>query len=308
MNPDTSLKHRTLTSDILLLITSAIWGFAFVAQRAGMAYIGPFLFNGIRFLLGSLALLGVLFGMFRVTQKGQSFRAYLLQREHVTAGFLAGIALTLGASFQQMGIVSTTAGKAGFITGLYVILVPILGIFLGKRSYPEAWVGAVFAVIGLYFLTIGHRFSIAMGDLLVLISAVFWAAHVHIIDHYTSRMDSLPLAFFQFFFCGWVSLGLAIVLEPVEVPAIRAAWIPIAYAGLLSTAVAYTLQVVAQKQAHHTHAAILLSLEAVFAVIGGMWLLNETLTLRQWLGIALMFSGMLLSQFRWFSRRRTSVR
>jgi len=304
MNPDTSLKHRTLTSDILLLITSAIWGFAFVAQRAGMAYIGPFLFNGIRFLLGSVALLGVLFIMFRTIQKGKSFLSYLLRKEHVTAGFLAGIALTLGASFQQMGIVSTTAGKAGFITGLYVILVPLLGIFLGKRSYPEAWMGAVFAVIGLYFLTIGHRFSIAMGDVLVFISAFFWAAHVHIIDQYTSKMDSLPLAFFQFFFCGWVSLGIAVFLEPIQLPAIMAAWIPIAYAGLLSTAVAYTLQVVAQKEAHHTHAAILLSLEAVFAVIGGMWLLNESLTLRQWLGIALMFSGMVLSQLRWFSRKK----
>ncbi len=298
------MKHRTARSDILLLITSAIWGFAFVAQRAGMNYIGPFLFNGIRFLLGAFALLVVIYLLFRWQQPGRSFTAYFLNRQYGIAGALAGLALTLGASFQQMGIVTTTAGKAGFITGLYVILVPLLGILLGKRSYLEAWIGAILAVWGLYLLSVSEDWYLAPGDALVLISAIFWAIHVHIIDHFTSRMDSLPLAFYQFLICGVISLGIALVLEPIEGESIAQAWLPILYAGLFSTAIAYTLQVVAQKDAHHTHAAILLSLESVFAVIGGMWLLDETLTTRQWQGISLMFVGMLLSQFRLFSARR----
>ncbi len=297
------MKHRTLRSDVLLLITSAIWGFAFVAQRAGMAYIGPFLFNGIRFLLGAGALLVVIYFWHRRQHKGKRFRHYLFLRSYRKAGILAGLALTLGASFQQVGIVNTTAGKAGFITGLYVILVPLLGVLLGKRSYLEAWLGALLAVGGLYFLSVTENWHLAIGDVLVLISAVFWAIHVHIIDHYTSRLDSLPLAFYQFFFCGIASMGIAGIFEPLNRTAILQAWLPIMYAGLFSTAIAYTLQVVAQKEAHHTHAAILLSLESVFAVIGGMWLLGETLTSRQWQGVVLMFIGMLLSQFRIFSFR-----
>ena len=297
------MKHRTLRSDVLLLITSAIWGFAFVAQRAGMAYIGPFLFNGIRFLLGAGALLVVIYFWHGWQHKGKRFRHYLFLRSYRKAGILAGLALTLGASFQQVGIVNTTAGKAGFITGLYVILVPLLGVLLGKRSYLEAWLGALLAVGGLYFLSVTENWHLAIGDVLVLISAIFWAIHVHIIDHYTSRLDSLPLAFYQFFFCGIASMGIAGIFEPLNRTAILQAWLPIMYAGLFSTAIAYTLQVVAQKEAHHTHAAILLSLESVFAVIGGMWLLGETLTPRQWQGVVLMFIGMLLSQFRIFSFR-----
>ncbi len=298
------MKHRTLQSDVLLLITSAIWGFAFVAQRAGMQYIGPFLFNGIRFLLGSAALLIVVYAGFWFRHNRRTFFQYFTRSDHLIAGLLAGIALTLGASFQQMGIVTTTAGKAGFITGLYVILVPILGMVLGKPSYLEAWMGAILAVGGLYLLSVSEQLTISRGDGFVLISAFFWAAHVHIIDHFTSRMDSLPLAFYQFFFCGVISLLLAVMWEPIAYPSILNAWIPILYAGLFSTAIAYTLQVVAQKQAHHTHAAILLSLESVFAVIGGMWLLQEVLTPRQWVGVALMFLGMMLSQFRIFSRHK----
>ncbi len=301
-SPTATVKHRTLRSDLLLLITSAIWGFAFVAQRAGMDYIGPFLFNGIRFLLGSLALFVVLYLGHVKTATRNNFGRYLFDFSHLKAGVLSGMALTLGATFQQMGIVSTTAGKAGFITGLYVILVPLLGVLLGKQSYLEAWIGAVLAVWGLYFLSVTETLHIAKGDLLVLISAFFWAIHVHLIDHFTSQMDSLPLAFFQFLFCGMASLFVAIGVEPINLENIAAAWIPILYAGLLSTAVAYTLQVIAQKEAHHTHAAIILSLESVFAVIGGMWLLEETLTARQWWGITLMFLGMLLSQFRFRSK------
>ncbi|NOX37083.1 MAG: DMT family transporter [Calditrichaeota bacterium] len=298
-------RSRTLRSDGLLLLTSAIWGLAFVAQRVGMEYIGPFLFNGVRFALGAGVLLPFIF-LFQQSSTATTGWASLYRPLHLKAGILAGGALFLGASFQQVGIVYTTAGKAGFITGLYVILVPILGLFWGKRTYPEAWMGACLAVVGLYFLSVTEDWAISRGDLLVFVSAIFWAIHVHIIDHFTVRMPSLPLAHIQFLTCAVFSLMVAIWAEPIQGEALLLAWKPILYAGLLSTGVAYTLQVVAQKEAHPTHAAILLSLEAVFAVLGGWGLLAEVLNARQLLGCALMLAGMMVSQIRFVEWLRIS--
>ncbi len=288
-------RSRTLRSDSLLLITSAIWGLAFVAQRVGMEYIGPFLFNGVRFALGAAVLLPfvLFFQTTSVTSAGWSF---LYRPLHLKAGILAGSVLFLGASFQQVGIVYTTAGKAGFITGLYVILVPILGLLGGRRTDPEAWMGALLAVVGLYFLSVTENWTISRGDVLVFISAIFWAIHVHIIDRFTVQVPSLPLAHVQFLTCALLSLLVAVWVEPLQGGALLLAWKPILYAGLFSTGVAYTLQVVAQKEAHPTHAAILLSLEAVFAALGGWGLLAEVLNARQLLGCSLMLIGMMLSQ------------
>ncbi|MBD3308992.1 EamA family transporter, partial [candidate division KSB3 bacterium] len=286
------MNTQTLKSNLLLLLTAIIWGFAFVAQRVGMDYVGPFTFNGIRFALGALSLLPLLY----VNQR--HMRAEITPLKTVlVGGALAGSALFIAVSLQQIGLVYTTAGKAGFITGLYVVIVPLLGLFWRQNTTFGTWLGAVLAAIGLYLLSVTGTFTIAFGDLLVVISAFFWAIHVQLIGWLTRRMDSLKLAFWQFLVCSVLSLITAIFTETITLQSIRDALIPIAYGGLFSVGVAYTLQVVAQRHAHAAHAAIILSLESVFAAVGGWLLLGETLSPRGLIGCALMLSGMLLSQF-----------
>jgi drug/metabolite transporter (DMT)-like permease len=288
-----AIHVRTLKSDTLLLLTSIIWGFAFVAQRVGMDYVGPFAFNGVRFALGSLSLLPLVL----ITRKKGNISPIPSIKILILGGSLAGLALFMGASLQQIGIIYTTAGKAGFITGLYVILVPILGIFLKQRTEIGTWIGAILAAIGLYFLSITAELTIAFGDLLQLIGAFFWAGHVHIIGQFSRKISPIKLAFFQFITCSILSLITAMFVEVISLQKLFQAGIPILYGGVLSVGVAYTLQVVAQRDAHPAHAAILLSLEAVFAVVGGWIVLDETLSLRGFLGCTLMLAGMLLSQF-----------
>ncbi|MFC1682961.1 DMT family transporter [Candidatus Zixiibacteriota bacterium] len=287
---------RSWKFNLLLLLTAAIWGFAFVAQRVGMAHVGPFTFNGVRFALGAMILIPLLVRQRKRPGKvkgrpGSTDRKFIL-----LGGGLAGLFLFFGASLQQTGIVSTTAGKAGFITGLYVIIVPILGLFWRLRSGIETWLGAVLAVTGLYLLSMTGRLSISMGDLLVLLGAFFWAGHVLIIGWLSPKIDPIKIAFLQFAACSLLSLITAGFVETVTLEGISGAAIPILYAGLMSSGVAYTLQVVAQRRVRPTHAAIILSLEAIFAVLGGWLLLEEILTVRELLGCALMLGGMLLSQ------------
>ncbi len=287
------MQIRTMKSDILLLITSIIWGFAFVAQRVGMDHVGPFLFNGIRFALGSASLLPLLY----INRKQGRFVDDPPFKNALAAGSLAGVVLFAGASLQQVGIVSTTAGNAGFITGLYVVLVPILGIVLKQSTQLGTWLGAILAVIGLYLLSVTDQLTIAPGDLYVLIGAFFWAGHVHIISRYSRRIAPLKLAFWQFLICSLFSLLTGGLFETNSLAGVLAATVPILYGGLCSVGIAYTLQVVAQRDAHPAHAAIILSLESVFAVVGGLLLLGEVLSLRGLVGCALMLVGMLLSQF-----------
>ena len=285
---------RTLKSDLLFLLTAIIWGFAFVAQRVGMDYVGPFTFNGVRFALGGLSL----FPLLVITLKSEDTAAEISPKTVIVGGGLAGLAVFMGASLQQLGLVYTTAGKAGFITGLYVILVPILGILLKHRTALGTWIGAVLAVVGMYFLSVTETFTIARGDLLELMGAFFWAAHIQVIGRFSRQIHPLRLAFLQCIVCSLLSLITAIFFETITLQSLLAAGIPIFYGGVLSVGVAYTLQVVGQRDAQAAHAAILLSLEAVFAVIGGWILLRETLTLRGRCGCLLMFAGMLVSQFK----------
>ncbi|HUV08753.1 MAG TPA: DMT family transporter [Spirochaetia bacterium] len=296
---------HTIRDDALLLLTASIWGFAFVAQRAGMEFIGPFLFNGVRFALGSIALLPLIcirqrrMGRRRVEQAGPA--SIVAPRAAgpaglFTTGLLLGAVLFLGASLQQIGIIYTTAGKAGFITGLYVILVPISGLLWGQRAGWGRWAGAALAVAGLYLLSVTGSFSIARGDFLVLLSALFWTAHVQLLARYSPRVDPIRLACAQFAVCSVSSLIAAFFTEKVHTPAIVAAAVPILYGGLFSVGIAYTLQVVVQKTAHPAHASIILSMEGVFAVLGGWLLLGEWLSVRGFVGCGLMLAGMIFSQ------------
>lgn len=284
-----------LKADLQLLLAAAIWGFAFVAQRAGMAHLGPFTFNALRFGLGALVLAPFLLGARR-----HGFRAAL------PGGAQAGLALFLGATLQQWGLVHTSAGKAGFITGLYVIVVPVLGFLEGRRTGWGTWLGAVCAVAGLYLLSVRSDLRMEYGELVVLAGSLFWAIHVLIIARWTPRHDALTLAGQQFAVVALLSAGAAFVRESGQPMDLAGAALPVLYAGLLSTAIAFTLQVVAQRHAPPAHAAVLLSLEAVFAALGGWWLLGETLSGRGLAGCALMLAGMLASQLLGRPRRAGS--
>ena len=288
------MKTQALKTDLLMLIAAAIWGFAFVAQREGMETMGPFLFSGVRFLIGVVALSPVVWYLSKKPQ--QSHKAEVSAKKLILAGTVAGLLLFGGISCQQVGLQYTTAGKAGFITGLYIFFVPLIGLFLGQRTGSGTWLGATIALFGLYLLTIKEDFTIAEGDLLQLICAVFFAAHVLVIGYLAKRMDTLKLALVQYLVCGVISLLIAIAIEMISWDMIIATAIPLLYAGVMSTGIAYTLQVVAQQHAHSSHAAIILSLEGAFAVLGGWLLLDEHLPARGLLGCALMLTGMFLSQ------------
>lgn len=279
-----------MKSRALLLATAIIWGLAFVAQRDGMQYVQPFTFNGVRFALGFLAL--VPFGLI---QRNEPIKTD--GRTLALGGLATGTVLFIGSTLQQLGVAQTTAGKAGFITGLYVILVPIVGVALRHRIGWLSWLSALVGLVGLYLLTVTESFTIEYGDLLVLVGAFFWAAHVHLIAHFSSRIDAIRLALMQIAFCAMVSLGAAFAFETVHVANLMAGAIPILYAGVLSVGIAYTLQVMGQRGTPPTQAALIMCLEAVFAVLGGWLILGETLPLRGVIGCGLMFAGMVAAQF-----------
>lgn len=294
------MKKQQLTSNILLLITAIIWGFAFVAQRVGAQHIGAFTFNGIRFALGGLSLVPLLIYLNKDTKNTKSKSS--ASTNVIFAGVITGCALFLGASLQQMGLAYTTAGKAAFITGLYIAFVPVLGVFLKHKIPGTTWLGVSCAIVGLYFLSVTESFSISKGDLFEVAGAFFWAFHILLIDYFTKKVDALKLSFVQIITCSILSLIVALIFEQITLSGIYKAIIPILYGGICSVGIAYTLQVVGQKHAKPSHAAIILSLEAVFASIGGIIILSEHLSLRGYIGCALMLTGMLLSQLSTFKK------
>jgi drug/metabolite transporter (DMT)-like permease len=288
------IKNKVIRADLIMLLAAAIWGFAFVAQREGMETMGPFLFNAARFFIGSAVLFPLVWYLSKKnktpTNKETSTKKLLI------AGTIAGLFLFLASSFQQVGIQYTTAGKAGFITGLYIFFVPLIGIFFGQRTGSGTWLGAFIAVIGLYLLSINDDFSIARGDLLQLICAVFFAAHILVVGYVAKRMDPLKLSLIQYVVSGVLSFFIAIAIEVITWQMIVDTAIPLLYAGIMSIGVGYTLQVVAQQHAKSSHAAIILGLEGAFAVLGGWLILDENLSTRGLIGCGLMLSGMFLSQ------------
>ncbi|KTC34521.1 hypothetical protein AO265_00175 [Pseudomonas sp. ABAC61] len=286
------MRSQALRADVLMLITAVIWGSAFVAQTSGMSHIGPFLYSGLRFALGSLCLLPLV--LRRSTSRCPP--EPLLTRGLLQGGMLMGLALALGINLQQVGLMFTSVTNAGFITGLYVIVVPLVGLLIGHKTGLGTWLGAGLAVVGMFLLSVGDNFQVAAGDWLQLIGAFVWGGHVILVGLFASRHDPIRLAFLQFATCSVVSLVLALCLEPVHWPAILAAGPAILYGGVIAVGIGYTLQVIAQKDAIASHAAIILSLEAVFAAIAGAWLLDESLQTRGYFGCALMLSGMLVAQ------------
>ncbi len=287
------MHSQALRADLLMLLTAMIWGTVFVAQQQGMEHIGPLLYTGLRFTLASLVLLPLVLLMSRQQRSKKTIHD---RRGLLLGGLVMGLALAVGINLQQVGLLFTTVTNAGFITGLYVIMVPLLGLFLGHRTGSGTWIGASLAVAGMFLLSVGDSFNVATGDWLMLIGAVIWGGHVLLVGFLASRYDALQLALLQFAVCAVLSLLLAIALEPIDLSAILAAGPAILYGGLLGVAVGFTLQVIAQQHAIASHAAVILSLEAVFAAIAGALLLNESLSLKGYVGCALMFVGMLIAQ------------
>jgi drug/metabolite transporter (DMT)-like permease len=280
-----------LRANLMLLLTAVIWGFGFIAQRVGMDHMGPYFFNTLRFLLGTISLLPVCWLL-----RKKSTKPVLSGKQFWILGGVAGFALFCGAALQQVGLQYTTAGKAGFITGLYLVIVPIIGFCLRQRIGWLTVFGALLATVGLYFLSVTEGFVIGQGDSLVLIGALFWAIHVQIVGYASKKVDPLQLAVAQYAICASLNFVLALLLEDIGIAPMVVAFGPILYAGLVSVGVAYTLQIVAQQHVDPSKAAILLSLEAVFAVFAGWLMLDEVLSNRETYGCILMFAGMLLSQ------------
>jgi drug/metabolite transporter (DMT)-like permease len=282
-------QGKNLGASALLLLAAAIWGFGFVAQRVGMTHVGPLLFNGVRFLLGAFVLVPILL-LRRPPRSSRDPRAVV--------GLLAsGFVLALAANLQQFGLVSTEAGKAGFITGLYVVFVPILGILRGQRIAWSMAVAVPLSVAGLYLLSIAGPLGMTSGDLWILLGALVWAVHVQLIGWLVERRDAIEIAIVQFSICGLASLLGSVFFERISVAGLAAASGAIAYSGVLSVGVAFTLQVMGQQTVDPSRAGVLLSLEAAFAILGGWMVLGEHLSTRALVGCGLMLAAMILAQF-----------
>ena len=296
--------NHNLKYNFLLMLAALIWGSAFVAQSVGMDYLGPFSFNCVRSFMGSLVLLPVIWFMDRqrkgtAEQGGQKAEAETKEQNKkvlLYGGLCCGVILTLSTSLQQIGIKYTTAGKAGFITALYILIVPLLGLILGKKVGIKTWIGVALAVAGMYLLCIKEGFSISYGDFMVLLCALIFSLHILAVDYFSPRVDGIRLSCIQFFVCGCISAVPMLVWEHPEISQIIRAWQPLAYAGVLSSGVAYTLQIVTQKHLNPTVASLLMSLESVFAVLTGWLVLNERLSPKELLGCVLVFTAIILAQ------------
>ena len=276
----------------MLISAALIWGAAFVAQSVGMEYVGPFTFNFSRTLIGGLTLVAYIF----LTRKKASPPASGLYTKDLFAGGIAsGIVLAAASSFQQYGLMFSSVGKAGFITTLYIVIVPILGIFFGKKVSPLIWLSVFLAMFGMYMLCMTESLTVGKGDILLLIGAFFFSAHIMVIDHFSPKADCVRMSCMQFFVCSAICAVPSFIFENPEIKNIISAWLPVLYAGVFSCGVAYTLQIAAQKHSNVVVASLLLSLESVFSAIFGWLLLNEVLSAREISGCILVFLAVLLT-------------
>lgn len=286
------MKKTPFKSTIMLFATAAIWGFAFVAQRIAADSVGAFTFNGIRFILGAISLLPIIF----IFERGNNSSARL--KRTLIAGIITGTILFAASGLQQLGVVITgNASKVAFITSLYSIFVPVFLIFLGKKTSLNMWIGVICALTGLYLINSGDINGFSMGDMIVFLGAVIWAWHVIAIDRFVGGVNPIQYSSMQFFVCGIESLIIAFIFEDVAVAPILTATIPILYGGIMSAGVAYTFQVLGQRDADPTYAAIIFATEPIFAAIGEALILQKFLTPVAYLGCAVIFAGVIISQF-----------
>lgn len=295
-------KKTSLKGIVFLVVTAVVWGFAFVAQTAGSEYVGTFLFNGIRFLLGASSLIPVI-ALFEKDANDPG-----MKKTTLVAGLVCGVVMFSASTLQQYGVELYTkagypdgSGRAGFLTALYMVIVPLIGLFMKKRPGVFTWGGIVLATLGLFFISVSGSFTISPEDLVVILCAVLFAVHIVVIDRFGDAMYSLRFSMIQFIVCGLLSFaGWGITLAAGAVPEtfadLRAALLPILYGGFMSVGVAYTCQVLGQKHAEPAFASIILSTESMFSAIGGALILGERMTARGYIGCGLIFAGVLLTQ------------
>lgn len=288
------MKKEQIKGSLLLFLAAIIWGIAFVAQSVGMDYVGPFTFNCVRTLIGGIVLIPCIVFLNRGKVKKKT--NFTEKKRLLLGGICCGIALATGSTLQQFGIMYTTVGKAGFITAFYIIIVPILGLFLGKKCGLSVWISVVIALAGLYFLCIMDGFSIGKGDIYVFLGAIAFSIHILVIDYFTQFNDGVKMSCIQFFVCGILCFVPMMLFEHPEISVILLAWKPILYAGVMSCGVAYTLQIVGQKNMNPTVASLILSLESVTSVIAGFLVLHQNLSHRELIGCGLMFIAIVLAQ------------
>lgn len=280
----------------ILMLTAFIWGTAFVAQSVGMDYLGPFTFNGVRSLIGAAALLPCIWLLQTINKKEGTVKEEGSRKDLIIGGIACGLLLFAASSLQQIGIQYTSAGKAGFITAFYIVIVPVLGMFLHKKIGWMVWIAVLLALAGLYFLCITERFTIGRGDIFIFLCALVFSLHIMVIDYFSPKVDGVKMSCIQFFVCGIVSIPFMVWTETPSLKAMLAGWIPLLYAGVLSCGVAYTLQIVGQKNVNPAIASLILSLESCFSVLAGWMILGERLSVRESAGCVLMFAAIILAQ------------
>lgn len=288
------MKKVSFGSSLLLFLAACIWGVAFVAQSVGMDYMGPCTFNGIRFLIGGTVLLPLVY--VRIKKKKntpEEIRPALTLK----GGICCGLAICAASLCQQIGIMYTTVGKAGFITTLYIIIVPVFGLFLHKKVPGKVWIAAAVAAVGMYMLCINESFSVGKGDAFVFICAVIFAVHILVIDYFSPKTDGVVLSCIQFYTAGLICIIAAFVVETPTWGQFISGIVPILYAGIMSCGVAYTLQIIGQKNLEPTVASLILSMESVVSVLAGWVILGQALSAKELAGCALVFAAVILVQY-----------
>ncbi len=304
------MKNQKLKGNLLLLLTALVWGISFIAQSEGVKQVEAITFNGIRSILGGVVLLPVIY-LLDKSKKRKGIPVQKINKTLIIGGIVCGAFLCIASSLQTIGMIETSPGKAGFITALYMVIVPIINIFRGRRPAPVILISVLLAVCGLYLMCIDSAFTINKGDVLIMLCAFVFAGHILVIDHFSPKVDGVKLACLQFFVCGIISLPYMFIFESPQAQPILNCWLSIGYSGIMSCGVAYTLQIVGQKYTDPTSASILMSLESVFATLStvilvalGWNLTGGTMTAREIIGCVIMFIAIILVQLPERSKNR----
>lgn len=288
---------QQIKSSLILLLTATIWGVAFVAQSVGMEYIGPFTFNAIRCVLGGLVLIPVILVLKKKKETGAENQEKEDKKTLWTGGIACGVILCIASNLQQFGIMEASVGKSGFFTALYIVMIPVIGIFIGKRPGIKLWFCVALAVVGMYLLCMKDgSFTIERADIMLLLCALVFSFHILVVDYFSPKVDGVKMSCIQFFVCGVLSAVGMLFTETPDISNIQAAWLPLLYAGLLSCGVGYTLQIVGQKGINPVIASLIMSLESVISALAGWVILGQVLSPKEILGCVLMFVAIIITQ------------
>lgn len=288
---------QQIKSSLILLLTATIWGVAFVAQSVGMEYIGPFTFNAIRCVLGGMVLIPVILVLKKKKETGAENQEKEDKKTLWMGGIACGVILCIASNLQQFGIMEASVGKSGFFTALYIVMIPVIGIFIGKRPEIKLWFCVALAVVGMYLLCMKDgSFTIERADIMLLLCALAFSFHILVVDYFSPKVDGVKMSCIQFFVCGVLSAAGMLFTETPDISNIQAAWLPLLYAGLLSCGVGYTLQIVGQKGINPVIASLIMSLESVISALAGWVILGQVLSPKEILGCVLMFVAIIITQ------------